>query len=168
MPRFWVPILPIMLVLIVDLVPARACVPLFALLLTLNVSELYVHLGNYQRRINNVSDALADAAATIVKHSPALIAVAGSSEHFVFAWYLSQTPGGGNCEIRSPQSESFENFLVRITEKNPQKNTAQLFIISYFSEPLYPQRPIFQRERITAVWRISPENPPPILQKPSP
>jgi len=182
MPRFWAPILPIMLVLIADTVgyfctlafARRYYATLLALLLALNASVLFVQLGDYQRRINNVSDALATAVATVVKHSdsssPPIVAVAGDSERFVFAWYLSQIPGGQNVVLLSPSPvESIENFLIRMTEKIQEENTGQLFIISYFTETYYPRlfsqfanvqlHPLFQRERITTVWQVLPHEP---------
>lgn len=103
--RFWSPLLPLMLVYAADAVvrfstPRRgvpvpaAAILLLGLLLVLSVVEARVQLGNYARRLNYVSDALAGAARGIMKRSPdpaqTFVAVMDGDDHFAMAWYFSQ------------------------------------------------------------------------------
>jgi hypothetical protein len=168
MARFWAPLLPIMLVYAVDAlrqfswwgvrIPVHAvAILLLALLLGLHGEELTHQLGNYERRLNYVSDALAAAAATVVRLSPdpakTIIVIAGSDEHFLYAWYLPHgregTWGGAgrylpespSPHIAGPGSrrQTLEELLLQAlqdTEQDPQKH---LFVIGYFQEPSYPQ-----------------------------
>jgi hypothetical protein len=119
--RFWSPILPFMLIYIVYVV-ARLRIPLtpvlirhssfvirhfstflsatlLALLFLLSSEELVIQIGNYSRRLNHVSDALANAVHNILLASPsatparpALVAGMGDDELYALAWYSSQDP----------------------------------------------------------------------------
>ena len=163
-PRFWSPVLPIMLVFAVDAIrhfsrlrptvaaPRAAALTLLSLLLLLATQELFLHLGQYQRRINYVSDALAAAATAIVRISPdphhTIVAVGGDDERFVFAWYFSHIPAGNGFFPRSPQPhlltpdgphESLDDFLLRCLDQSDQDAPARLFLIRQFTEPDYPE-----------------------------
>jgi hypothetical protein len=159
MPRFWSPILPVMLVYVADAVirfagrmkaipkPALAAV-LLALLFVLSAEEDILQLGNYARRLNYVSDALRDAAQTIVQSSrgPNRTLVAGMSddELFAMAWYFSQTPGGAGAgyRVQSPaphvaakggKRELAHEMLIRLYDEAAQSpGGKRLFFISYF------------------------------------
>jgi hypothetical protein len=168
MTRFWAPLLPIMLVYAVDALrqfsrwgerisPSAVAVVLLALLVGLHAEELLHQLPNYERRLNYVSDALASAAATVVRRSAnpreTTIVVAGSDEHFLYAWYL---PHGANGEwggkgrylpespaphIDGPGSrrQTVEELLASALEDMEQDPQRRVFVIGYFREPSYPQ-----------------------------
>jgi hypothetical protein len=168
MTRFWAPLLPIMLVYAVDAlrqfcwwgarIPAQAvAIVLLALLLGLHAQELFHQLGNYERRLNYVSDALASAAATVVRHSPnpaeTTIIVAGGDEHFLYAWYLphgqdGQWGGSGRYLPKSPAAhipgpgsrrQTIEELLTQALQDMESDPNRHLFVIGYFREPSYPQ-----------------------------
>ena len=201
MTRFWAPILPVMLVYAVDalrqflnsppdlpiLSPRLAAPVLLALLLALSAQELCIHLGNYERRLNYVSDALATSARTIVQHAPdpanAIIAVGGTSEHFLFAWYLPRPylPRSPEPHLPDGSRETPEHLLLRSLHELDTTPAKRLFIASYFTEPDYRDvfdnlkksdpallarfdiHRIFQKEIITTVWEITPRTPSPLL-----
>jgi len=197
MARFWAPILPVMLVYGVDAVrqfwgagswvPARTAVVVsLTLLLGLYAEELVMQLGNYERRLNYVSDALATAAATVVRLSPdpaeTIVAVAGSDEHFLYAWYLPHGGAGrGRYLPRSPEPhihgpgsrrETVEELLARSLKEARGDAREHLFVIGYFTEPCYPDmfeqlrkqepelwghftiRRVFQKEIVATVWEF--------------
>jgi len=158
---------------------------LLLLLLALFAQELWLQLGNYERRLNYVSDALADAARTVVRRSPnpadTLFAVGGTSEHFVFAWYLPRPYLPRSPEPHLPATgsrETVEAMLIRFLHEAEASPPKRLFVTSYFTEPDYPDvfrelqrrepalmarfavRRIFQKEIITTVWEF-------ILQPPA-
>ncbi|MGN6367969.1 MAG: hypothetical protein ACTHN5_06880 [Phycisphaerae bacterium] len=195
MTRFWAPILPVMLVYAVDALrqflqsppdlplfrPRVAAPILLSLLLLLSGQELWLQLGNYERRLNYVSDALAASAHTIVHHSPnpadTIVAVAGTSEHFIFAWYLPRPylPRSPEPHLPDGSRESVEHMLLRSLHELDTTPTKRLFIASYFTEPDYRDvfqnlrrsdpallarfdiHRIFQKEIITTVWEVSPK-----------
>jgi hypothetical protein len=164
MLRFWSPILPIMLIFAVDALrhfslprsiftAYRTASILMALLLILTLQELYLHLGDYQRRINYVSGALALSAAAVVHASPnpanTIVAVAGDDERFVFAWYFSRTPGGSGFLPRSPEPhlggpggagerETLDALLLGCLDELHRDRAKRMFAIRYFNEPDYP------------------------------
>ncbi len=133
MTRFWAPILPVMLVYAVDalrqflnsppdlpiLSPRLAAPILLTGLLALSAQELCLQLGNYERRLNYVSDALATSARTITQHAPnpadTIIAVGGTSEHFIFSWYLPRPYAARSPEPHLPggSRETPEHLLLR-------------------------------------------------------
>jgi hypothetical protein len=194
MTRFWAPLLPIMLAYAVDalrqlsqcrrvkvLNPRTAAPILLLLLLALSTQEMWLQLGNYERRLNYVSDALADAARAVVRHSPnpadTIFAVGGTSEHFVFAWYLPRPYLPRSPEPRLPATggrETVEAMLIRSLREVEASPPKRLFVTSYFTEPDYPDvfrelqrrepalmahfaiRRIFQKEIITTVWEFMP------------
>jgi hypothetical protein len=154
MPRFWTPILPLMLpyALHAARTLAYAATPftqrfsrlapaaLLALLLVLNAQELYRQLPAYQRRLNYVSDALAGAANTVAKRSPdptsTFLCVGGLDEHFIFSWYLR------NAHIvpRSPEpGERIETLIARTAADAQETPGSKIFIASYFDEYLFQQ-----------------------------
>ena len=194
MSRFWAPLLPIMLAYAIDalrqlsqcrsieiLRPRTAAPILLLLLLALSAQELRLQLGNYERRLNYVSDALADAARVVVRRSlnPAdtLFAVGGTSEHFVFAWYLPRPYLPRSPEPHLPitgSRETIEDMLLRSLREVEATPPKRLFVASYFTEPNYPDvfrelqrrdpallshfaiRRIFQKEIIATVWEFAP------------
>ena len=198
MARFWSPILPVMLVYAVDALrqflnsppdlpvfnPRLAAPTLLALLLALSINELWLQLGNYQRRLNYVSDALATSAHIIVEQAPdpasAIIAVGGTSEHFLFSWYLPRPYAPRSPEPHLPDGsrESVEQMLLRSLHELDAAPTKRLFIASYFTEPDYRDvfdnlkrsdpallarfdiLRFFQKEIITTLWEITPKSPP--------
>ena len=159
MPRFWSPILPLMLVYAADAVmrfsdrlkslprPALASV-LLALLFILSAEEDVRHLGDYARRLNYVSDALSNAARTVVRLSPdpqnTFVAGMSDDELFAMAWYFSQTPGGTGYRVRAPEPhlpanqgkrELAHELLIRSYDELfqiPSSGERRLYFISYF------------------------------------
>jgi hypothetical protein len=195
MTRFWAPILPVMLAYAVDALrqflqsprftPRPIAAILLSLLLLLAAQELFLQLGNYERRLNYVSDALAASAHTVLRLSPdpdnTIVAVAGSSEHFVFAWYLPRAylPRSPEPHIAATgKRESIEEMLIRSLRQLDPHSPKRLFVISYFTEPRYSDvfsnlqrlapdlmarytlRRVFQKEIITTVWEFVPRPPP--------
>jgi hypothetical protein len=80
------------------------------LLLALSAVEDRVQLGNYARRLNYVSDALAAGVRGIMARSPdpqrTYVAVMNGDDHFVLAWYFAQeTHNGGVAAPPSPPGE---------------------------------------------------------------
>lgn len=154
MPRFWTPILPLMLPYALHAARtlasaatrndhrfSRLAPPLaLTLLLLLNAQELYLQLPAYQRRLNYVSDALAAAADTVAKKSPnpatTFLCVGGLDEHFIFSWYLR------NARIvpRSPEpKERIEGLITRTAADAEMVPGAKVFVVSYFDEYLFQQ-----------------------------
>jgi hypothetical protein len=205
MIRFWAPVLPLMLVYAVDALrqfsrwegwkvrgsASAVAMLLLTLLLGLHLEELTHQLGNYQRRLNYVSDALAAAAATVVRLSPdpthTVIVVAGSDEHFLYAWYLSQAARKGDRYLpTSPEPhvagagsrrETIEELLTRSLQEAVKHPQEQVFVVSYFREPSYPdifrdleklnpgllnrfrREVVFQKEILVTVWQFSRQEP---------
>jgi hypothetical protein len=144
--RFWSPILPVMLVYGADAVvrfsmprrqfpAAGLAVGLLALLLALSAIEDRVQLGNYARRLNYVSDALARGVETIMKRAPdparTAVAAMNGDDHFALAWYFAQarTPRGSSgavgrqyrissplphVEAKGGAGESVEEMILRL------------------------------------------------------
>src|SRR5262249_50704896 len=155
----WSPILPVMLVFAVDairrfsgferrlrrLVPAAALI-LLSLLFLLSVEEIGLRLKYYQRRINYVSEALALAAAAVEKESPdpksPIVVVAGDDEHFVFAWYFSQTTHHSpflssplpHWPLPNGPRESLDDCLLGCFRGIDEGCYNRLFVIRYFTE----------------------------------
>jgi hypothetical protein len=191
MARFWAPILPVMLVYLVDGIRAfgrprtvftsqRQAGAMLALLLMLASVELWVQLGNYQRRVNRVSDSLARAAASVVNASPdagkTMVIVAGKDEHFLFAWYLPRVGGAGGNEKFVPISprggDRAEQLILRGLEEMKTDPGRRVFALDYFQQANYPAvlanmrrkwpermadvelRRVYQSEMITTAWEI--------------
>ncbi|HEY4329907.1 MAG TPA: hypothetical protein VGN88_09235 [Phycisphaerae bacterium] len=131
-PRFWSPILPVMLVYGMSGVmqlssygrriprPAIAGV-LLGLLLILSAEELFVQLGNYARRLNYVSDSIREGVRTVMRVSPdpaqTLMTGMGDNDLYAFAWYTSQEDrmGGGEKARESPL------YRIRVPEPHDPK-----------------------------------------------
>ena len=119
---------------------------LFALLLVLHIEEVTLQLGNYQRRLNYVSDSVADAVAAIVKRSPdpaeTTVCVRGGDEHFLYAWYLSAAgsslplspaPNARRDDRGNPRDEFVSRLLLRQIANLQRDPARHLFIVSYFT-----------------------------------
>lgn len=200
--RFWSPILPLMLGYGVDALRlfgsgsgrtgTRWAFVLLALLLALSAEELLLQLNNYQRRLNYVSDCLADTAAAIVKHSPSgpetLVAVPGDSEHFVFAWYLPRERGYvptspySHLPTDPQRHERIEAMLARLVAQLTVDPRKRLFMVGYFNNDFLPNpifsnfameypalmadvqiRLVYRHELIVSVWAF--ERKPQIIKK---
>jgi hypothetical protein len=181
MARFWIPILPVMLVYLVDGLrafgsrrPACWAGTLLALVLILASVELWVQLGNYQRRVNYVSDGLVAAAASVVKRSPdatkTTVIVAGKDEHFLFAWYLPPD----RVPISPKGEERAQQLILRGVEAMRRDPARRVFVIDYFRQVEYPKlwawmngkwarelegfelRHVFEAGgNVTAVWEVA-------------
>ncbi len=152
--RFWSPILPAMLAcgasLVVTAWPTsrslpRALVPgvLLGLLFILSAGEIWHQLGNYARRLNYVSDSLADGVRAVIRASPdpqrTVIAGQGADERFALAWYVGAVAPGAGFEITSPaahlpeaggRGENTDEMLLRRAAGQPRGS--RLFLFAYF------------------------------------
>jgi hypothetical protein len=169
--RFWSPILPVMLVYAGDAVvrfrgggggvggagegvaPAAA---LLGLLLVLSAVEDGVQMGNYARRLNYVSDALARGVETIMKRSPdpgrTAVAAMNGDDHFALAWYFAQERTQGvagrayrvssplpHVEAKGGAGETVEEMMVRLVEEarggggGERPGAWRVYLFSYFA-----------------------------------
>jgi hypothetical protein len=150
MARFWIPILPVMLVYLVDgvrafgavrriFLPQRVAGVLLALVLILASVELWVQLGNYERRVNYVTDCLAVAAASVVKASPdaakTTVIVAGQDEHLLFAWYLPKD----RVPVSPKGEERAQQLILRAVAQMRRDPARRVFVIDYFRQVGYPK-----------------------------
>jgi len=190
--RFWSPVLPVMLAFAASCV---LCYPeewpgfprwsiaaaMLFLLAVLSLQEVDNQVGNYARRLNYVSDALADAARVIVRHSPdparATVAGMGADELFAMGWYVGQDSPGMRvvCPLaHRPEAggreETPPEMLIRLSHGFPRLDGGRLFFVSYFDNadgnnvvadvlklnPGAIATRILRREIIVSVWELRP------------
>lgn len=198
--RFWSPIMPVMLVYAADAMiqlggvlprvrmPSVAAV-LLGLLLVLSGEEVYVQLGNYARRLNDVSTALADGVAAIIRRSPdpakTIVATMDGDTQFGLAWYFSQAAGGNGFRVRSPEphlaakggaGEHADEMLLRSLNELNNSRDGRLFFFSYFPQSSPDTRDtiksveekthdaasfdqVFRHGNIASVWKIELKRP---------
>jgi hypothetical protein len=189
--RFWTPILPVMLVYAATaattLGSGRRTFPrtgltaaLLSLLLVLHVEEDFLQLGNRARRLNYVSDSLADAMRAIRRDSagssPPVIAGMGSDERFLAAWHYSQiSPDLRFPILEAPAREHADDMLLRLLKAPLAGGDAEprsIYFIAYFpvgqqgidvrdtlagvakKRPDIEIKKIFQKEIIISVWKL--------------
>jgi hypothetical protein len=168
--RFWSPILPLTLAYAADALirfpwskwsdwpkskiikspRAFLAALLLGLLLSLAAAEDYVQLGNYARRLNYVSDSLADAVRVMKRAAPdpahAIIATLGGDDQFAMAWYFSQGAGqqlqytihAPRPHIQDPTApggdrpEKSDEMLLRLCHESQQFPGTHLLFFKYF------------------------------------
>jgi hypothetical protein len=165
--RFWSPLLPVMLAFGADGLlrfltpPSRrgrfaAAAALLALLATLGAVEDWAQLGNYGRRLNYVSDALAGGVQAVRQRSPdpvrTIVAVKQDNDAlFAVAWNFRQrVPGGAGGEdgrryrVRVARAhvaekggapETDAEMLWRAVEEMRAGDGIRLYFFSYWAGP---------------------------------
>lgn len=171
MIRFWVPILPLLLLYMLDLLAvsitprsvawsevarryrggtkvwrphARTQTPLLelsclmvSLLISLNIEEIITKLPYYQRRLNYVSDCLAQSARVIRDRAPdprkAIVLVPGADEQYLMAWYLQAPNPTQHYVAHAPARDvHLETLLADAVAQAKSDPAKRVFVMGYF------------------------------------